>query len=130
MKYTTSKAEKSEFSVRPQTLHKDTDGKTVYCLDIEEAEKEDEEGNKYKCFLAYVIIVPETATNSNVVKHAIKTLWSIEDENELQNNFVAGENKLFPTTAENNEAKARYKTFLSEVIALKEQVRNDLKTLE
>ena len=66
-------------------------------------------------------------TVSSLKKATIKYLWTIEDENELQNNAQRGALKLFATDKENTEAQTKYATFLNELNALKTQVENDYK---
>jgi hypothetical protein len=126
--YTTTKKIKDEFSVRPGTFKSNSNGSYDYYFDIEQTTRTDEQTkDEETIFKAYRVNIGETLTISNLKKNAIKYLWTIEDENELQNNAQRGSLKLFATDKENTEAQTKYATFLNELNTLKTQVENDYK---
>lgn len=126
--YTTTKKIKDEFSVRPGTFKSNSNGSYDYYFDIEQTTRAVEQTkDEETIFKAYRINIEETLTVSSLKKATIKYLWTIEDENELQNNAQRGALKLFATDKENTEAQTKYATFLNELNALKTQVENDYK---
>lgn len=126
--YTTTKKIKDEFSVRPGTFKRNSNGSYDYYFDIEQTTRVDEQTkDEGTIFKAYRINIEETLTVSSLKRATIKYLWTIEDENELQNNAQRGALKLFATDKENTEAQTKYVTFLNELNALKTQVENDYK---
>jgi hypothetical protein len=124
--YTTTKKIKDEFSVRPQTFKRNSNGSYMYCFDIEEYTRHDDITNTDTLmYKAYIVYITETLTAANIKKTAIDYLWGIDNENELQNNAQRGTMGLYATKEENDNAIQRYKDFLNEVSLLKVQIDND-----
>lgn len=128
--YTTTKKIKDEFSVRPQTFKRNSNGSYMYCFDIEEYTRHDDITNIDNIvYKAYMINISGTLSTINIKKTAIDYLWGIDNENELQNNAQRGAMGLYATKEENEKAIQKYKDFLNEMSLLKDRIDNDYKKL-
>lgn len=116
---------KSSYDEKPAVIEAVGNGGYFYRWDVKEVAMDTEEGQRpqWEC---QEVVVYAPLTSNKIVKAVIAEIWGLDVENKMLNEFNAAQLGIYDDATA--QAKIiKYKTFLSERAAIKEQVDNDCK---
>jgi hypothetical protein len=120
---------------KPAMYEANNNGSYTYRWDIKEVQmpsggdgEDAETTTKWEC---QEVIVWGTVTKDKITESVVKTLWANDYEKKLINDYNAAKEGVFgDVTGEKAQAYiARYKEFLAQRKAVKEQIESDCTTL-
>lgn len=112
---------KTFFDSLPQVLSDNNDGSITYRWNIEQVDEESWSSNE--------VIVWKPISRRKITKTVITSIWDIDVEQKLINDFNATNLGLF-SEDENGDAISAYMSFLAERKNIKEMIKNDCKLLD
>lgn len=111
---------KTFFDSLPQVLSDNNDGSITYRWNIEQVDEESWNSNE--------VIVWEPISRRKITKAVITSIWDIDVEQKLINDFNATNLGLF-SEDEKDDAISAYMSFLTERKNIKEMIRKDCERL-
>lgn len=112
---------KTFFDSLPQVLSDNNDGSITYRWNIEQVDEESWSSNE--------VIVWKPISRRKITKAVIASIWDIDVEQKLINDFNATNLSLF-SEDKNDDAVSAYMSFLAERKNIKEMIKNDCKLLD
>ena len=112
---------KTFFDSLPQVLSDNNDGSITYRWNIEQVDEESWSSNE--------VIVWKPISRRKITKAVITSIWDVDVEQKLINDFNATNLSLF-SEDENDDAISAYMSFLTERKNIKEMIKNDCKLLD
>ena len=111
---------KTFFDSLPQVLSDNNDGSITYRWNIEQVDEESWSSNE--------VIVWEPISRRKITKAVIASIWDVDVEQKLINDFNTTNLSLF-SEDENDDAISAYMSFLTERKNIKEMIRKDCERL-
>lgn len=114
---------KTFFDSLPQVLSDNNDGSITYRWNIEQVDEESWSSNE--------VIVWRPISRRKITKAVIASIWDVDVEQKLINDFNATSLGLFSEDENDNDyAIYAYMSFLTERKNIKEMIKNDCKLLD
>ena len=112
---------KTFFDSLPQVLSDNNDGSITYRWNIEQVDEESWSSNE--------VIVWKPISRRKITKAVVTSIWDIDVEQKLINDFNATNLGLF-SEDDNEDDISAYMSFLAERKNIKEMIKNDCKLLD
>lgn len=118
---------KANYDSMPLVYEANGNGSYTYRWDIEEVERDNEDGTTSSSWNCLEVVVWAGVTKDKITQAVIESLWASDYEQKLINDYNLAKEGL----CDEEEASLyieRYKSFLSERKSIKEQVTANCKT--